>query len=136
MEKMKVLIPLDGTDRSMHSLDLLKDMFPKDKVEVTLMNVKEIVIVNGMVASEEIARAQELSQFILDTAERQLKGYDIEKCITFGYAADEILRKSKDENFDIIIMTKSTKKGLTRMIGSVTAKVVKNTKSTVIIVPE
>ncbi|MBE6064920.1 universal stress protein [Clostridium cochlearium] len=136
MEKMKVLIPLDGTDRSMHSLDLLKDMFPKDKVEVTLMNVKEIVIVNGMVASEEIARAQELSQFILDTAERQLKGYDIEKCITFGYAADEILRKSKDENFDIIIMTKSTKKGLTRMIGSVTAKVVKNTKSIVIIVPE
>ncbi|NMA57574.1 universal stress protein [Clostridium cochlearium] len=136
MEKMKVLIPLDGTDKSMHSLDLLKDMFPKDKVEVTLMNVKEIVIVNGMVASEEIARAQELSQFILDTAERQLKGYDIEKCITFGYAADEILRKSKDENFDIIIMTKSTKKGLTRMIGSVTAKVVKNTKSIVIIVPE
>ena len=136
MEKMKVLIPLDGTDRSMHSLDLLKDMFPKDKVEVTLMNVKEIVIVNGMVASEEITRAQELSQFILDTAERQLKGYDIEKCITFGYAADEILRKSKDENFDIIIMTKSTKKGLTRMIGSVTAKVVKNTKSIVIIVPE
>lgn len=136
MKKMKVLIPLDGTERSMHSLELLKKIFPKDKVEVTLMNVKEIVIVNGMVASEEVSRAQELSKFIVDTAERQLNGYDIEKCITFGYAADEILRKSKDENFDMIIMTKSTKKGLTRMIGSVTAKVVKNTKSIVMIVPE
>lgn len=136
MKKMKVLIPLDGTDRSMRSLDLLKDMFSKDKVEVTLMNVKEIVIVNGMVASDEVARAQELSQFIVDTAEKQLKGYDIEKCITFGYAAEEILRKSKDENFDMVIMTKSTKKGLTRMIGSVTARVVKNTKSIVMIVPE
>lgn len=136
MKKMKVLIPLDGTDRSMRSLDLLKDMFPKDKVEVTLMNVKEIVIVNGMVASDEVARAQELSQFIVDIGEKQLKGYDIEKCITFGYAAEEILRKSKDENFDMVIMTKSTKKGLTRMIGSVTARVVKNTKSIVMIVSE
>ncbi|WP_342791923.1 universal stress protein, partial [Clostridioides difficile] len=43
---------------------------------------------------------------------------------------------AKEDNVDFIVMTKSTKKGLTRMIGSVTASVVKQAKCIVMIVPE
>ncbi len=42
MEKKKVLVPLDGTDRSMHSIDWLKKLFEKEEIKVTLMNVAEI----------------------------------------------------------------------------------------------
>ncbi|ADK16794.1 MULTISPECIES: universal stress protein [Clostridium] len=136
MAKTKILIPLDGTDRSMHSLDLLKKMFKKDEVEVTLMNISEIVIVNDMVITDKVDRARETGELVLDRAEKELQGYTVNKFFDFGYAGDEILKKASQDNFDIIIMTKSTKKGLARMVGSVTSKVVKNSPKIVIIVPE
>ena len=137
MEKKKVLVPLDGTDRSRHSIDWLKKLFEKEEIKVTLMNVAEIVIANDMVISNDtVTRAQKESEDILDTALKKLEGYEVDKYCAFGYAADEILRKAKQEESDIIIMTKSTKKGIARMIGSVTTKVVKNAKTLVIISPE
>ncbi|MBA5850819.1 universal stress protein [Clostridium sp. cel8] len=137
MEKKKLLVPLDGTDRSMHSLDWLKNVFKKDEVKITLMNVKEIVIANDMVVTnDEIKRVQLESENILNEAEKKLEGYEIEKYCAFGYAADEILLKAKRDDFDAVIMTKSTKKGLARMIGSVTSKVLRNIQTILIIVPE
>ncbi|MBP2033162.1 nucleotide-binding universal stress UspA family protein [Clostridium algifaecis] len=138
MEKKKVLIPLDGTDRSMHSIDCLKKIFSeKDNVKVTLMTVSEIVIANDMVISDSvIERSEKESKYILDRAEKEIEGYEVEKYSPFGYAGDEILKKAQKDKFDAIIMTKSTKKGLIRMIGSVTSKVVKNSKALVLIVPE
>ncbi|MBP2033161.1 nucleotide-binding universal stress UspA family protein [Clostridium algifaecis] len=137
MTKKKILVPLDETDRSMHSLDCLKKLFKKDEVQVTLMHVSEIVIANDMVISnDEIVRAKEKGENILSRAEKQLEGYEVEKYCAFGYASDEILAKSKEDKFDAIIMTKSNKKGIARMIGSVTNKVLKNTQILVMIVPE
>ncbi|MCH3966002.1 MAG: universal stress protein [Clostridium sp.] len=137
MSKKKILVPLDGTERSMHSLDWLKKMFRSDSVKITLMNIKEIVIANDMViTNDEIKRVQKESEDVLNDAEKQLEGYEVEKYCAFGYAADEILLKAKRDNYDMIIMTKSTKKGLARMIGSVTSKVVKNAQTLVMIVPE
>ncbi|WP_406541666.1 hypothetical protein [Clostridium ljungdahlii] len=46
MEKKRILVPLDETERSMHSLDCLKKLFSRDEVQLTLMYVSEIVIVN------------------------------------------------------------------------------------------
>lgn len=137
MTKRKILVPLDGTERSMHSIDWVKKIFDKDEVKITLMNVKEIVIANDMVVTnDEITRVQKESENILSKAEKEFEGYEIEKYCAFGYAADEILLKAKRDNYDVIVMTKSTKKGLARMIGSVTSKVVKNAQTLVIIVPE
>ena len=48
----------------------------------------------------------------------------------------EIVKRAVMNSTDIIIMTKSTKKGLTRMIGSVTSYVVRNAPCIVMIVPE
>ena len=62
--------------------------------------------------------------------------YKVETYFTFGYPGDEIVKKAKEDNIDIIVMTKSTRKGLTRMIGSVTVNVVKHAKCSVMIVPE
>jgi len=135
MNKKKVLIPIDGTERSMHSLDFVKEIFPKDSVEIIIMNVKELVLINEMIVADEIQFAQELGAEILEAAKEKMKDYNVETYFTFGYPGDEIVKKATEENIGIIVMTKSTKRGLTRMIGSVTTNVVKRAKCIVMIVP-
>ena len=135
MNKKKVLIPIDGTERSMHSLDFVKEIFPKDSVEIVIMNVKELVLINEMIVADEIQFAQELGAEILEAAKEKMKDYNVETYFTFGYPGDEIVKKATEENIGIIVMTKSTKRGLTRIIGSVTTNVVKRAKCIVMIVP-
>ena len=135
MNKRKVLIPIDGTERSMHSLDFVKEIFPKGSVEVIIMNVKELVLINEMIVADEIKFATELGEEILAEAKEKMKDYQTETYFTFGYPGDEIVKKATEENIGIIVMTKSTKRGLTRMIGSVTTNVVKRAKCIVMIVP-
>lgn len=136
MARRKILVPIDGTERSMHSLEFIKGIFDKDSVEIEIMNVKELVFIDGISLSEEIKNSEALGRKILDKAEEIMEGYDVNVYFTFGYPGDEIIRKAKEDDIDIIVMTKSTKKGLTRMIGSVTASVVKQAKCIVMIVPE
>ena len=135
MNKRKVLIPIDGTERSMHSLEFVKEIFPKDSVEIILMNVKELVLINEMIVADEIKFAQELGEEILAGAKEKMKEYKTETYFTFGYPGDEIVKKATEENMGIIVMTKSTKRGLNRLIGSVTTNVVKRAKCIVMIVP-
>ena len=135
MNKRKVLIPIDGTERSMHSLEFVKEIFPKDSVEITIMNVKELVLINEMIVADEIKFAQELGTEILEAAKEKMKDYKTETYFAFGYPGDEIIKKANEENIGIIVMTKSTKRGLTRLIGSVTTNVVKRAKCIVMIVP-
>ena len=135
MNKRKVLIPIDGTERSMHSLEFVKEIFPKDSVEIIIMNVKELVLINEMIVADEIKFSQELGEEILEAAKEKMKDYKTETYFTFGYPGDEIVKKANEENIGIIVMTKSTKRGLTRMIGSVTTNVVKRAKCIVMIVP-
>jgi len=135
MNKRKVLIPIDGTERSMHSLDFVKEIFPKDTVEIIIMNVKELILINEMIVADEIKFATELGEEILAEAKEKMKDYKTETYFTLGYPGDEIVKKATEENVGIIVMTKSTKRGLTRMIGSVTTNVVKRAKCIVMIVP-
>ena len=135
MNKRKVLIPIDGTERSMHSLEFVKEIFPKDSVEIIIMNVKELVLINEMIVADEIKFSQELGEEILEAAKEKMKEYKTETYFTFGYPGDEIIKKANEENIGIIVMTKSTKRGLTRLIGSVTTNVVKRAKCIVMIVP-
>ncbi|MBR9649383.1 universal stress protein [Clostridium tyrobutyricum] len=134
--KKKILVPLDGTERSMHSIDWLKNFFKEDEVDITLMNVIEIVLGNDKIELDQRYYSEKASKEILDKAEDKLHGYKIAKYHTFGYAADKILKKAELDKFDIIVMTKSTKRGLDRMIGSVTNKVVRNAGTLVAIIPE
>lgn len=134
--KRKVLVPIDGTERSKHSLEFIKSIFPSDKVELIIMNVKELVFINGMIISDELTAAKEMGDRILNEALKEVPEYKSETYFTFGYPGDEIVKKAKEDDIDIIVMTKSTRKGLTRMIGSVTINVVKHAKCSVMIVPE
>ncbi|MBU3182636.1 universal stress protein [Clostridium psychrophilum] len=142
MEKLKILVPLDGTERSMHSINWLKKFFSKDAISITLMNVMEAVLTNEMMVSmpNEIPNGfdylAEGSKLILNKAIKELEGYEVDKFSILGYAGEEILRKAEKDSYDIIIMTKCSKKGLYRIIGSVTSKVVRNAKMSVTVIPD
>lgn len=136
MEKVKILVPLDTTERSTHSLNWIKKYFNKNDIEITLMNVREIIVAEDLIIPADLGDMEEESNLVLDEASMELEGYTVDKFATFGYSADQILKKAEQGNYDMIIMTKSTKKGLVRVIGSVTSKVLKNTKASVIVLPK
>lgn len=136
MKTTKILVPIDGTERSMHSLDFIKQIYSPENLEITIMNVKELVFVDGISMSDEIKNSERFGRELLEEARKVMDGYEVNLYFTFGYAGDEIVKRAKDDNVDIIVMTKSTKKGLTRMIGSCTSYVLKHTPSTVMIIPE
>lgn len=132
--KKKILIPLDGTERSMHSIDLVKHLYRQDEVEIILLYVKEDV--NNVIMEYDLAAAEKDMQRLTAPAVKELEGFEV--TCEFGLidAGSEIIKRAKMNKIDIIVMTKSTKKGLTRMIGSVTSYVVKNAPCIVMIVPE
>ena len=136
MKKTKILVPLDTTERSTHSLNWIKTHFNKNDIEITLMNVREIIVAEDLLIPAYLGDMEEESNLVLDEASMELEGYTVDKFATFGYASDQILKKAEKDNYDMIIMTKSTKKGLIRVIGSVTSKVIKNAKASVIVLPK
>lgn len=140
MEKKKILIPVDGSERSLIALQYLNNNFKPEDVEVVLLNVREIVFINGMAVSEEVKDSEIIGKRILKDAEEQLnklnKEFYYKKEFSFGYAGDEILRYAEDNNIDTILMAKNTKKKFTALVGSVTAHVVKKAKCVVIMIPE
>lgn len=132
--KKKILIPLDGTERSMHSIDLVKNLYRQDEVEIILLYVKEDV--NNVIMEYDLTAAQKDMQRLTAPAVKELMGYEVNCEFGLIDAGVEIVKRAKMNKTDIIVMTKSTKKGLTRMIGSVTSYVVKNAPCIVMIVAE
>lgn len=134
MARLKILVPLDGSEKSMHSLDWLKGFFNAEEAEVTLMNVIERVY-TGEVVPLNIEYTTDSSGRILDEAERKLDGYKVNRVNPWGYSSDAILREAREGNYDMIVMTKSSAKGISRFIGSVTSKVVRNSEVSVVVIP-
>lgn len=136
MTKKKILVPIDGNDRSLISLNYLKNNFNPEDVEVILMNVREIVFINGMAVSEEVKDAEIIGKTILREASEKIEEFNCKREFSFGYAGDEIVRYAEENDIDIILMAKNTKKKFTTLVGSVTARVVKRAKCIIIIIPE
>lgn len=130
----KILIPLDGSERSLHSIDLVKELYQPDDIELILMYVKEDAQL--FIDERSFADAEKEMQEIVCPVAQKLEGYKISCEVGFVDPGKEIVKCATMHDIDIIIMTKSTKKGLTRMIGSVTTYVVKHTPCIVMIVPE
>jgi len=136
MPKYKILIPLDGSEKSMHSLDWLKKFFSKEDAEVTLLYVTEVYYKGETIDVSSFKNFANVSKEILDDAASKLEGYNVATISLHGHVADMILKEAKDGMYDLLIMTKSSVKGVSRIIGSTTSKVVRNSEVAVIVVPE
>ncbi len=134
-----ILVPIDGSDRSQKSLNFILNEFSNEKVKITLMCVNDVVLTNltnPMIIDMRVKESEKEIKGMLDRLKRKLQGYEVKTYYTIGDAGQEIIEKSIDGKFDLIVMTKSTKKNFIDSIGSVTLYVVKKSKCTVVIVPE
>ena len=146
MPKLKILVPLDGSEKSMHSIVWLKKYFSSEDAAITLLNVIEITALNLLdeyympaAESEEglpYGTFSKTSSLIIDAAEELLEGYEVARISTSGLSAEIILKTANEGGFDMIVMTKSSVKGMARLMGSVTTKVVRDSVVAVIVVPE
>ncbi|WP_019229250.1 universal stress protein [Sedimentibacter sp. B4] len=129
----QILLPIDGSKRSFKSIDLVKTLYKPDQVDVSIILVKED---EGIRSESDYKQIKEETMPFLDEVASKLEGFNVTKHVRVGDAGEEILKFAESDETDIIIMTKSTRKGWTQMIGSVTAHVVKYAKCIVMIIPE
>ncbi|MEQ2457502.1 universal stress protein [Flavonifractor hominis] len=131
---LRLLVPIDGSDRSKQSIDWIKERYTPSEVSVTLLLVREDW--DDIRCKEQCALAKEEALPILQESAHTLSDFSVATEVRFGRAGEEILRFAEETEIDIIVMTKSTKSGWIQMIGSVTNHVVKYAKCVVVIVPE
>lgn len=136
MEKLKILVPVDGSEKSMHSLDWLKKYYSKDDAEITVMMVIEAIYTDELAAVRTFGELEKKKNTVFEDAEKKLEGYTVKSYSAVGRIADSILKEAKAGNYDMIVITKSSVKGISRIIGSVTSKVVRDSETPVVVVPE
>ena len=129
----KILIPIDGSERSKISVDLLKKLFEPGDIHLVIFIVKEEI--DEMTTLEELDDIKYSYKEAMDNFAKELKPYNVEFVVKFGNPSKEILDYANEKNIDIIIMIKSGRRGWYKKLGSVTAYVVKNADCVVIVVP-
>jgi nucleotide-binding universal stress UspA family protein len=131
----KILLPLDGTERSKKTITWIIDNYDPKEVELTLM------MCTDMLKQMEIKEEYSVAHYMSTTLNRmndplEKEGFTFEHYTTYGKPGEEIVKYAKENGFDLIVMTKSTKKGWLDTIGSVTAYTVKYAPCAVLIIPE
>lgn len=130
----KILIPVDGTERSEKPANVIRKFYSGDAAEIYVILVREDY--DEIRSAYEMEERKEEAMLWLDKIEILLNGYIVHKEVLFGRAGEEILNYAKENKIDVIVMTKSTKIGWARIIGSVTSHVIKYAKCAVMITPE
>ena len=133
----KVLLPIDGTRRSLQTIDWLKANYKPEDVEITMFMVTDSV--GEMELKAKYTSAQEYMMSVMKhSSDDELVdlGYKVDFETAYGNPGEEIVKYAKKGKFDAIIMTKSTKDGWFSTNGSVTTYCVKYADTVVMIIPE
>lgn len=144
-ERKKVLITVDGTEKSKLCVEkLLNTMNLQDKKLhlLTVYEMPDFLFLKGNVDSNwllEIQNKQEVAAMLtLNEIEALLKDNGIEnyqKTITQGIPATEILKYATSNNIDLIVCGNKNYKKLSKfLLGSVSLRVLENADSDVLII--
>jgi len=136
----KILVPLDGSEHSGRALDVSIELAKKLDSKLALFIVYSLTGAAGPDRETYVMmvqRARDSSRKILAEAEAKVKseGIEVETEFTEGDAVQEIVKKSKEGKFDLIVMGArglSTIKKI--LIGSVSEGVIKRALCPVLIV--
>ena len=122
----RVLLPIDGSDRSRRTIKMLKALYRPGDVKVILATV---VAKEERQETEYIRkRLKDISNEIFEAVLPQLDGYDVETVLLEGSPGAEIVRYAQEQEVDQIIMTRSSR-GPIRKLGSVAAYIVRRAPS-------
>lgn len=130
----KILLPLDGTDRSLNTITWIQKNFKKNDVELYLITVLEdFDFVSSVEEAEEMK--EKMNQKLKEFADL-LEGYYVKFISILGRAGKDIVDFAESNDVNMIVMTKSTRPGWVKILGSVTTYVVQHAKCDVMIISE
>ena len=122
----RILLPIDGSDRSRRTIRMLRFLYRPEDVKVILVTV---VPREERLESEYIRkRVKDASDGIFSAALEQLEGYSVETVLLEGSPGAEIVRYAETRPVDQIIMTRSSR-GPLRRLGSVASYIVRRAPS-------
>lgn len=133
MAARRILVPVDGSEPNLKAIEEAKAMAVNSESKIILLHV---VDVDYLLDHSILNELKEQKAKILNDAYEQFIGLDVEKYLVLGDPAEEIMKKAKEDDIDLIIMAKRGLTGLKRyLIGSVTSKVVTHTDVPILILP-
>ncbi|MBM3153904.1 MAG: universal stress protein [Chloroflexi bacterium] len=150
-QKMKILVPLDGSERAEKALEdagKLAEQFGKQSVELTLLRVCELFFPpytypppTPMTWEEyldyETKRCKVICQTYLSKVEDELKreGLTTHTEVPTGNVAEAIIGYANKNNFDLLVMATHGRSGLGRWaLGSIADKVLGGANSPILLV--
>ena len=132
----KVLLPIDGTMRSIDAAQFIAENFNPNDVEVIAVTVREDYYAFAMTQTDA-QRVINETMPIFDNIENILKGFKLTKKVLIGRkAGEEIVYFVKENEIDTNVVTKSSRRGIKKFIGSVAAYVVSHSGCTIYSIPE
>lgn len=112
----KLLLPVDGSERSLRSINTVARLYPPEDSEITFLRIAPSL---GSVKSESGAMGA------LEQYSALLAPYQVKKVFLRGVPGPTIVQFAKEEHFDTIVMTRSTRESL-KKLGSVTTYVARH----------
>ena len=119
---VKVLLPIDLSDRSLQSIDRFKRDYTPEEAEVTLLTVVDTAM--HFKTDAEYDRYREKRMIELDEIFTNLEGYMASKVILRGNPAGKIVDYAETNKFDVMIITRA-KRGALGKMGSVASQIVR-----------
>lgn len=134
MKINKILIPVDGSKRSLEAIEYAQSIISAEGAEFHLINVTEM---NYIVQEDLQKELFKVSDKILQDAAQSVKKHKVVKKSVVGVPYKEIVDYAEVNNIDLIVITRMGISGLQRyVIGSVTSKVVSHSHIPVLVIPE
>lgn len=134
-----ILVPVDGSDPAEKALNYALNMAEKHDAKVEVLTVIDEVKMAPDWAREYSEKLREQGEEVLTStfskAVKQKPNIKISKCLSEGYASEEILKRAEKGHHDLIVMG-SRGMGLVRslFLGSVSSRVVNQAEIPVLIV--
>ena len=110
-----VLLPIDGSTRSLRTIDMVQQTYRPQDTEVTLLMVlPDQMHIDGQFARDRMARkaAQELETFAA-----LLPGWTVRTELLWGSPGPEIVYYARERGFDALVMTRSSRGPLQKLRG-------------------
>ncbi|HIY07637.1 MAG TPA: universal stress protein [Candidatus Evtepia faecigallinarum] len=118
-----VLLPIDGSVRSLRTIDMVKQICDPRQVTVTMVMVlPDQMHIDGQFERERIRRKAEQE---MATFAALLEGWTVDTVLLRGNPGPEIVQFAREKGYDTLIMTRSSR-GPLQKLGSVATYIVRN----------
>ena len=118
-----VLLPIDGSVRSLRTIDMVKQICdPRQETVTMVMVLPDQMHIDGQFERERIRRKAEQE---METFAALLEGWTVDTVLLRGNPGPEVVQFAREKGYDTLVMTRSSR-GPLQKLGSVATYIVRN----------